>query len=412
MSRSALEMTDEISMKTGDGRWDRLTIIVPTYNRSGFLLRLLRYYRSCGAPFPLVLLDSSSDTADHPELEPLIHVPPVTYLKYEPGILPTAKLDDGVHRVTTPYVVLWADDDLMVPRTLEAAVGFLDAHPDFSVVHGYSGLFQVTNVNGRPVLSALQPYSQRSYTEGRAAQRLLQYLQGNTGVVYSVHRTPNLRHNFEQCRVHEFGYTDPVETLRRRIHRSDIWVEQLLTCLSVIQGKVQRLDGLYMMRERHAGIDSWEENHQDCDLFDWVTSASFSSASAKFCACLGDALARQDGLSPSEARAVVKQAFWAGLANGLSRKWQARYGQNGVPGGGRLREAARRIPGVRGAYRAVRSRLLGRERTISLEALLHRSSRYYADFMPMYHAVVEAPGDGVRHEPMGVGEPSASAAVR
>ncbi|PIQ84372.1 MAG: hypothetical protein COV75_02340, partial [Candidatus Omnitrophica bacterium CG11_big_fil_rev_8_21_14_0_20_63_9] len=118
-----------------------LTILVPTYNRSQLLARLLRYYEACGAPYPMRILDSS----DEPATLPALSAPAgrVTQVRYDAHTLPTTKLFDGLSQVTTPYVVVWADDDLMVPSSIAACAAFLDGHPEASVAHGYSELFQV-----------------------------------------------------------------------------------------------------------------------------------------------------------------------------------------------------------------------------------------------------------------------------
>jgi len=368
----------------------RLTILVTTYNRYPFLLRLLRYYRATGAVFPLMVLDSSSEAMPH-EVEGCCQGPRVTRITYETTILPTQKLYDGVRRVRTPYVVLWDDDDLMVPRTFEVGVSLLDVRPDVRVVHGATGHFQMDVAGETRAIVGILREPQKDFPEETASARLLHYLRSWTAMFHSLHRTQDLQEIFAQCRAMGFGFIPPGD-VSHRIHRSDLWVELTVACLSVIQGKVQRLPDLFMLRERHAGVDSWEESSRNCDLFDWMTSPSFHSAYETFCACLSQALARQDGLSLGEARAVVKQGFWSGLGRALTNKWSVRYGPQGDDAIARWRQAARRLPGLRTAWRQVRSCLPGHE--LSLEALLRPASRYHADFMPMYRAIMGEPIDG------------------
>lgn len=371
-----------------------LTIVVPTHNRPQFLRRLLRYYRLCGAPYPLHILDSSEGVEPDRVVEGLVGELGASYRRYEPGTGPVRKLADGVGHVATPYTVLWADDDLMVPRTMEAGVRFLEAHPDYSVAHGHSGLFQLTLTQGCPSIAFLGPYRQPAYRDERAGERLLHYFRDSTTLFYSVHRTANLQRNLSRCHACGFGDQQPA----RFIHRSDVWAEQLLGCLSLVQGKAEQLDGLYLMRERHAGVDSWEEPTNRVDTFGWVTSPSFSSAYDAFSACLSGAIVEQERLSLMEAREAVKRAFWAALGATLSRKWQVYYGHNGVSGRRRWRDAARRVPGLRRAWRAVRALMPGADRAIALEALLRPSSRYAEDFMPIYRAITTPWVDGARHK--------------
>lgn len=407
-----------------DDMRDRLTVLTLTYNRYPLLSRLLRYYQLCGAPFPLLILDSSSDARGSEGLAGWLRAPGMTHVPYDPSIPPTAKLEDGMTRVTTPYVVVWADDDLMVPRAMAAGVRFLDAHPEFSAAHGVSGLFQVGVERGRQVLAGVEPYPQSASTEETASQRLLHYLSDYTTLFYSVQRTSGLVVNLRRYRasglggsgtagpVHpehqgttraigmspHLGVVQETTSLGRvGLHRSDWWVELGLACLCVIQGKVQRLDGLYMLRERHPGIDSWKEGGEAgkrLDVFDWVTCTSFARAYGAFQACLSEPLADQDSISVAQAQAVVKQAFWSYLSRALLKKWNIQYGRRGMPIPLRsLGEAVRRSPMLHRGWRAVRSRMPGQG--LAVESLCQSSSPFYADFMPIYRAITSPPSEPV-----------------
>lgn len=380
----------------GDMR-DRLTVLVLTYNRYPLLSRLLRYYQSCGSPFPMLILDSSSDAQGSEGLAGWLRAPGMTHVPYDPAISPTAKLDDGVRRVTTPYVLVWADDDLMVPRTMAEAVRFLEAHPDFSAAHGVSGVFDVGVGRGRQVHAGVAPYAQQSYLDETASQRLPHYLKDYSTLFYSVQRRAALSANLRLYQATGLGGSDTAGP----VHRSDWWVELVLACLAVIRGKVKRLDRLYMLRERHASTDSWKEAGEAgrrLDLLDWVTCSSFAGAYRAFHACLSESLADRDGISTTKAQEVVKRAFWLlYLFPELQRKWDARYVQRGTPAPLRaLRDAARHVPALRRMWRAVRSRMPGQE--FSLEALLRSSSPYHVDFMPIYRAVAEQDGSAQHEE--------------
>lgn len=366
-----------------------LTIVVPSFNRPAFLARLLGYYEACGAPFPLHILDSSHAAGADPRVRKLCAATQAAYRRYDAAMLPTLKIADGLQHVTTPYVVLWADDDLMVPRGLAAGVGFLEAHPEFSVAHGRSGLFQTGVVQGRTALLGVQPYPQRAYTAPQAAQRVTECLTDyTTNLFYSVHRTAQLRDNVQRCLAYGLGVAHPPQP----IHRADWWVELTLACLSIIHGKAWQVGGLYMMRDRHEGADSWELGSAKIDHFDWVVSDSFSVAHRAFTECVAGALARQDGLSPSQAEAVVKRAFWSHLARILGQKWHGRYAAARGSWRVRLRDGARRIPGVRTAWRRAQALLPHPADEISLPALLQPSSTYYEDFQPVYRAILAGLG--------------------
>lgn len=365
------------------GEREQLTIIVPTHNRPAFLKRLLRYYEACGSPFEMQILDSSRERIRDPELEALLRAPRVVYTTVAPTVPFVMKLYEGLQRVTTPYSVFWADDDLLVPRALSACVEFLEAHPDYSIAHGRSGLFAVQKMQGKTALSGVSPYRQTRLTESTGRGRLTQWLVQGGSVFYSVHRTELLRDNVARCHERGFGYH---------------WIELTLGSLDVMQGRAERLEALYMMREIHPMRDS--VNGSVPDPFDWVTGAEFARYYRGFEAVLSEALAREDSMSLPSARETVKRLFWFYLARELSKHQLKPLTRDGSSATGpRLRERIRRVPGLRRAWRAIRSVIPCDPTEFSPQALLRTSSRYHEDFRPIYQAVT------ANHEIAGAPDP-------
>jgi len=125
-------------------------------------------------------------------------------------------------------------------------------------------------------------------------------------------------------------------------------------------------------------------------VFDWITSPNWLPSYQVFRDCLAKELVQQDEISVDEAREVVKQAFWSYLAKGLTKKWHNQYGHVTR---NRLRQTARAIPGARRVWRLLRSLQSRGYDEISLPALLHPSSPYHADFMPIYRAATIMPAE-------------------
>ena len=359
-----------------DAMRQQLTILVPTYNRYDRLLRLLRYYHATGCAAPLHVLDSSREALPaQGELRALLtrQGSLVSHTRYPPDIEALAKILSGLQDVTTPYVVLWADDDFLVPGTLEDGVRVLSQHPDVSVVHGQSALFRLQA--GR--VQWVAPYLQRSVLDETASARLKDHFQRYFVTFYSVHRTEQLVKNFQQvCQTGLDWHT---------------WGELALSALAILQGKALALPRLYMVREGHAGMGSRTVQQQrGLDHFDWLTDTACTRQHGTyemFRECLVPELMARDGLEASQARDVVKQALWPYFVRGMEEKWSTEDGRNVVPFGVRFREAAKRVPGLRTAWRTARAWMPHRPSTISLDALRQPSSRYYRDFMPIYRAV-------------------------
>ena len=355
----------------------KLTVVVPTFNRYLFLTRLLKYYLFRGSPFQMHILDSGSNTAGQNEVKRLISSN-LVYTQYPPTIHPFTKLTQALQNVSTPYVVIWADDDLMVPSAFNAGVRFLEEQPDFSIVHGQSAQFVIQPDGGVDI----GPYLQRSYPSSTAAARLVDYLSNYSVTFYSVHRTEALAKNLELTQRHGFGY---------------YWGEIALGCLSAIQGRVGQLDDLYMMKEAHAGMGDWPDRDSGNGLFDWVTGAAFSGKYHDFEECLAIELARKDGIVEDDAREVVREAFWSHLAQGLTKKWQAKYAPNNAGLRYNSRRVAQRYPVFRRLWHRSRSYLPGKSKQMSLPALLRPASPYHRDFMPIYESIITSNSNATRN---------------
>lgn len=353
---------------------EMLTVLIPTRNRQAFLERLVSHWARRHFHYPIVIADSSDpevleQTATR--VASLASGLSVSHLVVPARTPLLAKLRGACESVRTPYVAVGADDDVFVAEGLGRAVAFLDAHPDYSVAHGEALLFCLASGMAHGALGWVSRYPQRTVAHATAAQRLTDHLRSYAPTWYSVQRTRQYREHLAEAAPleldHRFG-------------------ELLLSCLSLIQGKANTLDGLYMVRQAHAGQDSAKGGERG-DLFDWVAHPSWAVQYQRVRDCLVDALIRQDGIGVEQGRRVVKEAVWSYLVKGLMKKRQAPRAQRALGVGARLRGMAKRIPGLRRAWEAIRTRIPGDERRVTLAWLLRPGSAFHAEFMPIYQSI-------------------------
>lgn len=331
---------------------DRVTVILPTCDRPDRLRRVLRYYRATGCRAPLMVLDSSREP-DRAAREALDAIEtPVSLTRFDPQTPPLAKIREGLRQAATPYAVLWADDDFLVPGALEEGVRILAREPGISAVHGTSALFRARD----GALQWVAPYPQRAILNETGSARLLNHLGRYTVTFYSLQRTGTLREQF-----------DRVVGLGLDWHT---WGEIALGALAVIQGKAHLMSRLYMAREGHEAMGSALAQQARVDPFAFSRERDNRE---KFRNLLASELMRQDRLDAAEAREQVEDAFGAYLAHLRRMKSGAR--------------AALRGFGCR-----IRSRLPGQEAALSLEALRRPGSRYHRDFLPIHRAIMAGSG--------------------
>ncbi|MEJ5058232.1 MULTISPECIES: TIGR00180 family glycosyltransferase [unclassified Pseudomonas] len=157
-----------------------LTVVLITHNRPAFLRRALKYYNTL--PCKVLVLDS---TPERPEGDfssvDYQHVPQFAYWGMQD------KLAYGVEQLTTPYMVLAADDDFILHDALFESVGFLEANRDYAMCHGYCLMYLA--------LAGSVSYYRRDkkvcedYSSERAQDRVLDYMHQYLPPFYAVTRT-------------------------------------------------------------------------------------------------------------------------------------------------------------------------------------------------------------------------------
>jgi glycosyltransferase domain-containing protein len=101
----------------------RLDVVVPTYNRQDYALRLMRYWSGTGVR--VFVLDGSADPiaiealADLGSESVYMHRP-VSYQK---------RLHEAAGLATREYVMMMSDDELYLPSAVASAIDHLDDHP-------------------------------------------------------------------------------------------------------------------------------------------------------------------------------------------------------------------------------------------------------------------------------------------
>jgi glycosyltransferase domain-containing protein len=157
-----------------------LTVVLITHNRPAFLRRAVKYYSSL--PCRIMVLDS---TVERPEGDfsavDYHHVPQFAYWGMQ------AKLAYGVEQLTTPYMVLAADDDFILHDSLAESVNFLQANQDYGMCHGYC-LMYLSLAHGVNYYRRDKKV-QEDYSSERAQDRVIDYMNQYIPPFYAVTRT-------------------------------------------------------------------------------------------------------------------------------------------------------------------------------------------------------------------------------
>jgi len=357
---------------------NKLTIIIPTFNRHSRLLRLLKYMKFLNTPYQINILDSSTDAIDNPELKSLLAQTNIVYSNFDSDISIHGKICKGLSGVNSPYSVVCADDDLLVTTSLAQGVDFLEENKDFSLVHGQSLWFDMQFKTDANILTNSVSYPQRQITDQSASRRLSDHLNNYTTSFYSVQRTDNLRRNFKISSSQQM----------------DLYLsELLLSCLSIIHGKFAKIDQLILIRERYGYSNLRRINRKKRDFFDIVTDSNFSKDYARLADLLSSELSRVEAVELTEARELVKKGFWRYLSKALRQGLENFHPEGEENRRLSFKERVKESTGIKSHilpnWRRFKSYAGWGIDRLSLPELLKSSSQYHDDFMPAYRQIQE-----------------------
>ena len=166
------------------------TLVVPTYNRTELLGRLVRHYCSSSPGMRILVLDSSrADVMERNKTALAQCGGSVSHLAF-PDTTPFAlKLAQGLESVETPYASFCADDDLVFLPGLRSAIDYLANHADYVCAHGLYLNFQTS---GHDVM-LMREYAGPGNDAEHPGARIFRLCQRYESLFYAAFRTPDLR---------------------------------------------------------------------------------------------------------------------------------------------------------------------------------------------------------------------------
>ncbi|TWT56357.1 TIGR00180 family glycosyltransferase [Allorhodopirellula solitaria] len=218
---------------------DAVTLVVPTHNRTHFLRRLLLYLDQRSFDLPILVVDSSNAEAAT-ENEVLIDSYcdrlRIRYRHSDQSF--GTKCVAALGSVATPYTVFCADDDFLMPESVQKCVEFLEQNETY---HCASGIWVQVEAKRSNRCSQFRC----DQIDDDCPKRRFEKLAGNWfSNFYSVYRTEPLRRAWQVAD----GATD--------YNDARIFLELMLCQLGVIYGKTAVLPHTHYLFELHGDNDS------------------------------------------------------------------------------------------------------------------------------------------------------------
>lgn len=276
----------------------RCTIVIPTYNRPGYLKRILSYYNDSHVVCNIIIADGSSDEIKKLNGEAVSSFPglKIQHLeKYPFETPPLIRIADALTYVNTPYCVFCADDDFVTMKGIRQSVDFLEHNPDFTAAHGlYTAFRSEEDEQGKQQFYWIPAgYAHESITSSDPAMRFSHHLsEYSQTTFYAVHRTAFLKMIYAEFSKSEIDA---------------LFGELLLSMLTVIYGKLKYLDVLYAARDASSAPAG---GHRPT-LRGAIDEGVYDEKYAKFRDCLATHLSKQSQLDIEASKKVVDEAMAA-----------------------------------------------------------------------------------------------------
>ncbi|MBU0536363.1 MAG: TIGR00180 family glycosyltransferase [Nanoarchaeota archaeon] len=279
------------------------TLIVPTYNRPDYLERVLSYFQKKGVESRIIIADSSLPRYKKRNEEVIkkigIHVDYLGDFDYK--IHPHRKLAFTINKVKTKYCVMCADDDFIVPKTIEKSIRFLDKNPDYTCCHGRYVLFDINEDR----CSWNDLYPSESIISSDPKIRLKTHIKYYCPTYYAVFRTEFINRIFKES-THYIN--------------QGLLGEILPSMLTVVYGKIKRLPLLYCARDLNAAPKTAGKKFY-YDIVDLKEKGFFKKIYSSFHTCLAKHLSKQ-GINDAEKIAddVFEQYYKVNFSHNIPYK--------------------------------------------------------------------------------------------
>ncbi|WP_415156693.1 TIGR00180 family glycosyltransferase [Parafilimonas sp.] len=217
-------------------------MIIVLNNRHKNLDRLLEYYQATG--FFITIADSSVN--EHIFKKPLkenwqyVYTPGETYIQ---------KIERTLKSISTPFVVICADDDFIIPSALEKCVLFLQNNPSYAAVQGNVLAYYKESIHKKHVeFNTIYTKTEYDLQIADPLRRLETFFEDYRSVAYAVHRTAYLDEAFK--------------TAGNKIYNLYLY-EYLTAVVPVTKGFYKELNILFQVREYATDSDDKTADNLD-----------------------------------------------------------------------------------------------------------------------------------------------------
>jgi glycosyltransferase domain-containing protein len=268
----------------------KVGVMIPTKNRSEYVIRLLEYYAKLKSPHPIYINDASGTEHNRALFSVVKRLSDQIEIHYvnNRSLNDRQAIGSLIESVKEPYSAFVGDDDFLIPAGLSQCALFLESNPDYRVVRGVSRKFNLTQPGAYGRVARIGPYSNESQREEDSPVERIQKFGANYWPTF-----------FCTHRAHEF--LQDWEGNNQNPNRS--FGELMPSFLNIVRGKAKYLDCLYLVRQMHDRRYLLPQT-----IYQLIREPSWNKALNLFIDKVSGALIQQ-GFAKNEAQLQAEKAY-------------------------------------------------------------------------------------------------------
>lgn len=268
---------------------EKVTIVIPSYERQDYLLRQLIYWYGSG--IKLIILDGSSLSLPQNILEFISSWKNITYLHLPISI--EARVNQAINYINTPYVALLSDDEFFLKGALKNLVIKLDEDRELSGCIGQSVEFSFDKNNKKVKYNKGYPHWEYSVNHDSIKKRIIYAMsQYNAATAYGLYRKDVWQNGWGDIKKYSCGYTS----------------EMYQALVTYISGKYIATDELYWLRSSENIPIETKEWDRKLRFHEWWKDKKYQLEKEEFLIRLENIILMHDKVSKKEAREIILSA--------------------------------------------------------------------------------------------------------
>jgi len=313
----------------------QVSILIPTINRSLFVIRALHFYKAMGFKGWVCVGDSSGTDEFCRTQEQVNNLSGTLNIihKYFPTVdypNEATVVKSLVALAPTRFVCQYGDDDFLIPSGIVECVQFLNQNEAYIGACGRTRIEFTLQGNSLffGEIGETVRVDENDFDKESAKDRFMTYMRNAVAPTYNVYRKEVFEEMYKCTDIAITRYFGP---------------EVLVSAIAALVGKTKCLNVFTVMFQVHEHhIFGW--NRQS--IYDKVVDPTFSSSITVLREQFVDHLIAQDGLSRDESIEIVDRELWRHINKMMSWQYKEKYSHESSVQKPFSMEVIKRLPGI------------------------------------------------------------------